>query len=230
MKEENQNWLERLSPGQRFQHILVMISFIILIVTGLVLKFHENWFSRLVINLEGGIIARGIFHRLAAAILMFVSLVHFLHIVFTERGHKDFLLMLPRKKDFSDAILKVGFILGLSEKEPKFDKYAPKDKFQYWAVVLGSLLMIVTGLVLWFQSQAMLVLPKWVFDITAVLHGYQGVLIGIVVILWHLYNVHLNPKDFPMSKVWLDGKISLEELKKEHPLQYEREYKNKIQG
>ncbi|MCJ7497730.1 MAG: hypothetical protein MUO78_06310, partial [candidate division Zixibacteria bacterium] len=76
----------------------------------------------------------------------------------------------------------------------------------------------------WYQTQAMLVLPKWVIDITRVVHSYQGVIIAIVILFWHLYIVHLNPKRFPMSRIWIDGKISLEELELEHPLEYERKY------
>jgi formate dehydrogenase gamma subunit len=220
---EEKIMVERLTRSQRVQHFLLLVSFIILIITGLALKFHDSWFGELIITLEGGVIAGGIFHRFAAILLIFVAFYHFLYIIFTRYGHEELLLMFPKFKDFKDAFQSVKFTLGLTSKHPKIDKYAPQEKFQYWAVVTGSFLMIITGLVLWYQTQAMLVLPKWVIDITRVVHSYQGVIIAVVILLWHLYIVHLNPRKFPMSRIWIDGKISLEELRTEHPLEYECE-------
>jgi len=221
---EEKMMVERFTRSQRVQHFLLLTSFIILIITGLALKFHNSWLGKLVINLEGGVIARGIFHRFAAVLLIFIAFYHFLYIVFTRYGHDEFLLVLPNWKDFKDAFQSVKFALGLSSEHPQIDKFAPQDKFQYGAVVAGSFLMIITGLVLWYQTQAMLILPKWAIDITRVVHSYQGVIIAVVILLWHLYIVHLNPRRFPMSRIWIDGKISLEELKAEHALEYQREY------
>lgn len=224
---EHAKVVQRLSRSQRIQHLLLLVSFVILIVTGLSLKFHDTWFGKFIITVEGGVVARGIFHRLAAVLLIFVTIYHYLYVLLSRYGHEQFLLLLPRGKDFSDAWKSVLHNLGIRKEPPLLDKYAPPDKFQYWAVVAGSVLMILSGLVLWFLSQAMLILPKWIVDITRVVHSYQGVIIAVVILVWHLYIVHLSSGRFPMSRIWIDGKITLEELKEEHPLEYERMFEGR---
>jgi len=145
-----------------------------------------------------------------------------LWVTFTDHGHKELMAITPRTKDFSDFLKKLAYNLGLSNKLPEFDKYDYLQKFQYWGVVIGTGVMVITGMILWFVNQSMAILPKWVIDVTMLIHGWDGVLIFIVLFLFHLYNVHLNPSVFPMSKTWLDGKISVERLKIEHKLEYDR--------
>jgi cytochrome b subunit of formate dehydrogenase len=82
--------------------------------------------------------------------------------------------------------------------------------------------MIGTGLILWFPNQAMTYLPKWTLDVATVIHSYEALLAFLAIIIWHFYHVHLNPESFPMSKIWLTGKISERELKELHPLEYLR--------
>ncbi|MGB9736394.1 MAG: formate dehydrogenase subunit gamma [bacterium] len=216
------NSIERLSKNQRVQHIILLISMIMLSLTGLVLKFHNNAFSKWLIKLEGGIWVRGMIHRIFAIILILLSIYHILWVTFTDQGHKELMAITPKMKDFSDFFKKLAYNLGFSNELPAFDKYDYLQKFQYWGVVLGTIVMVITGMILWFVNQSMAILPKWVIDVTMLIHGWDGVLIFIVLFLFHLYNVHLNPEVFPMSKTWLDGKISIERLKHEHKLEYDR--------
>jgi|Deesub1362B_J571_1020462.scaffolds.fasta_scaffold02746_4 cytochrome b subunit of formate dehydrogenase len=213
--------IERFNRNLRIQHFILMISMIMLSLTGLALKFHDTWLGRLLMAIEGGFGMRGIIHRTFALILIGLGVYHFYYILFRKEGHEEFLRIVPRGKDVRDFVQYLRFsILGKGE-PPKAGKYDFRQKFQYWGVVAGFWVMVITGFVLWFESAAMAVLPKWFIDVTLVFHGYEGLLIFLVLFLYHLYNVHLNPDHFPMSRVWLDGKISLEQLKKEHPLEYE---------
>jgi hypothetical protein len=83
--------------------------------------------------------------------------------------------------------------------------------------------MILTGLVLFMKKIEMgMLLPKWLWDITFIIHGAEGLIIFIVLFVWHIYNVHINPDYFPMQKTWLNGKISEDELKEKYPLEYDR--------
>ena len=93
------------------------------------------------------------------------------------------------------------FYVGLSPNTPQFDRFNFIEKFEYLALAWGSVVMIATGLVLWFQDQAMVMLPKWTLDVAKVIHSYEALLAFLAIIIWHFYHVHLNPEVFPMSRV-----------------------------
>jgi formate dehydrogenase subunit gamma len=103
----------------------------------------------------------------------------------------------------------------------RFGKFNIRQKVQYFGVMLGTALMVFTGFILWFETAAMLLMSKWMVDVTAIVHGAEGLLIFVILFLWHLYNVHLNPEVFPMSRTWLTGRMSVEELKERHPQEHE---------
>lgn len=214
--------IERFTINERLQHIILFVSLIVLALTGLALKYHNTWFGAFLIRFEGGIEARGWIHRSAAILLMALGVYHCFYVVFSERGHRELMLIVPRIKDIRDFISAVLASFGLRNSFPRYDKYGLVEKVQYWGATLGSFIMIITGLILWFETQSMAVLPKWVMDITTVVHGYEGVLIFLVLFLWHMYIAHINPRNFPMSRTWLTGKISLDRLKEDHPLEFER--------
>lgn len=214
--------LIRFSLHQRIQHIILLSSMIILALTGLTLKFHENTVAQFIIKIEGGIAARGIIHRIAAVVLMLLSTYHIINILFTQKGHSEFLALRPQFKDFSDFYKTIKFNLGISNEKAEFDRFDFRQKIQYWGVLIGSLIMIITGFILWFETQSMAIMPKWIIDVTGIIHSYQGFLIFLILFLWHMYNVHLNPNVFPMNKTWLTGRISTRDLKENHLLEYKK--------
>jgi cytochrome b subunit of formate dehydrogenase len=215
-------YIVRFTLVQRVQHIVLMIALVLLSITGLTLKFHELWLSQFLIRLEGGIEGRGLIHRGAAILLILLTFYHLLYVMFTRAGHEEFIKLLPRRKDFNDFWKAVRYNLGYGKGYPAFEKYNFVQKFQYAGVIIGSAIMIATGLVLWFENQSMAVIPKWLMDVTAVVHGYEGLLAFLVLLLWHLYLAHLNPDVFPMDRVWLTGRMSLDDLKRKHVLEYEK--------
>lgn len=212
--------VQRFTVTQRVLHVLTIASMLVLLLTGIGLLFHDSWWAAWLIRLEGGMEARGYLHRASAVVLMLVAAWHACQVIFTRRGHEEFLRLLPGAKDARDFLQAMRFNAGRAERPPVFGKYSYTEKFQYNGVVVGTLLMIVTGLLLWFENVSMAVMPKWVIDVTLIVHGYDGVLAFIVLFLWHLYNVHLNPRVFPMDKVWITGKTTMKELRERHYLQY----------
>jgi len=212
----------RFTLNERIQHWILLTCMIVLSLTGLALKFHDSWFGKIVIALEGGMEARGTIHRVFAVILMALVVYHVFYLLFSEKGHAQFIKGAPRLKDFQDFYGTLRYYLGITDETPKFGWFDFRQKFQYWGVAAGSVIMIFTGLVLWFETQSMAVMPKWIFDLTAIVHGYEGLILFLVLFLWHMYVVHLSPENFPMNRTWLSGEISLDKLKEHHALEYER--------
>jgi cytochrome b subunit of formate dehydrogenase len=153
-----------------------------------------------------------------------LTLVHLSAVVLPVLTHRSSLAMVPRPKDFRDAVLTIRYYLGITPKRPEYDHFDYKEKFEYWGIVFGSFIMICTGFVLLLPLLATKFLPGQVIPAAKVAHGNEGLMAMLVVIVWHLYNVHLAPDVFPMSRTIFTGKISRERLRHEHGLEYERKF------
>jgi len=213
---------ERLSLNQRVQHWLLITSFVTLMVTGLPLTSPTSEVSRRVVTFLGGMGARAIIHRTAAIALIVLACYHLLYVLFSRRGYRDFRELTPGIQDGRDVLRMLRFYLGFSTVPARFGRYNFIEKFEYLAVGWGSVVMVGTGTLLWAPGLSLSLVPKWVMDVALIVHGWEAVLAFLAIIIWHMYNVHFNPSVFPMSRVWLTGRISLHELKENHPLEYDR--------
>ena len=214
----------RFTVNERLQHLVLMVCMVLLMITGLALRFADTWFGQVVIAAEGGIEARGLLHRIAAGGLMILCLHHILYTTFTERGHGKLMAILPRLQDFRDLVQTLRQSLGSESQPPRFEHFDFRQKFQYWALAVGVVTMSLTGLVLWFESISMTVMPKWVIDATQASHSGEGLVIFLVLFVQHLYDTHLRPGVFPMDWSWVNGRISVEDLSRRHGREYERLY------
>jgi len=220
--------ITRFNLTERIQHIILFVTLIMLLITGLSLTYYDSWLGRFMIELEGGLDGRGKLHNLFAFILIGLCIFHSFYVTFSDKGHKEISYIKFRKKDFKDIILSFRYNFGMSKEKPRFGRYNLAQKFQYWAVVLGCSVMIITGIILLLKFWGIgMIVPKWLWDITNLIHSYEGMLIFLVLFVWHIYDVHLSPGEFPMSKIWLTGVISKSKLKEEHPEEYEEIYGEK---
>jgi len=219
---EAEGEVQRFSLLFRVQHVLLFLSTITLIITGLPLRF-PNWRSSAILfAITGGVEGSGLIHRTAAALLIFVSVFHMGYIILTAEGRRQLFYLLPRKKDFQDVGHNVLYFFGRRPARARFDRFTYFEKFDYWAVYWGVVIMIGTGLTLWFEDQAMRVLPKLAVDMAKEVHSDEALLATLAIVVWHFYNVHFNPDNFPLSWTWWTGKISLAKMRREHSLEYER--------
>ncbi|MBM4396226.1 MAG: response regulator [Deltaproteobacteria bacterium] len=219
-RAEEERGFVRFTPGMRFQHVVLMLTFFVLTVTGVPLMFPDLF--RGVFFFEDSSLLRSILHRVAAVGLMLACVLHVVWAIVTDEGHANIRAILPRlPKDLFDFFEDIGYCLGLRKERPKVGKYNWVEKFEYFALVWGTIVKIVSGLVLWFTDAVLHVAPLWVIDLAKVVHRYEAILAILSVVVWHMYTVHLRPGTFPMSRVWLDGKISREDMLHHHPLEYE---------
>jgi cytochrome b subunit of formate dehydrogenase len=226
--KKEEEYFVRFSLNIRLQHLTLAIGVILLIITGLPIKFHDSGWANLFFDLIGGIQVSRLIHRIGAGMLIFVSIWHTLYIAFTKEGRNEFKELLPRKKDFLDFYQNIKYMLGKTNERPKYGRYSYIEKFDYWAVYWGMVIMVLSGLILWFHNFFLGIFPKFVFDIAKEAHSDEAMLATLAIVIWHWYNAHLNPHIFPFNPTIFTGKISKERMMREHPLEYERIMKEKL--
>ena len=197
---------ERFSWNFRTQHMILLASCLILIITGLPLKFHEARLSQLFFDLVGGVQMSTLIHRIGAVGLIAVGAYHLLYLVAFREGRRDFWELLPRPKDVTDLFQMLRYFLGKTDEKPRFGRFSYVEKFDYWAVYWGMVIMIGSGLILWYLETFLQYMPKFAADIAREAHSDEGLLATLAIIIWHFYNVHLNPENFPMNWTMFTGK------------------------
>jgi cytochrome b subunit of formate dehydrogenase len=169
----------------------------------------------------GGIQTSSLLHRIGAVGLMGVAVYHMLYLIFSAEGRWNFVHLIPGPGDLKDLIQMLKYFLGRTEEHPKFSRFSYVEKFDYWAVYWGMVIMVGSGCLLWFETVTLSVFPKYMLDIAKEAHSDEALLATLAIIIWHFYNVHFNPRKFPMNRTWITGKISEAEMIAEHLLEYE---------
>jgi cytochrome b subunit of formate dehydrogenase len=213
--ECNGRWFPRMAGFERVQHLLLMTSFFTLVWTGFALKFPEAWPFAWLAHLEGGSHLRSTVHRVAAVVMIGTSLLH-IGYLFTPRGRRLLIDLLPSLGDVRGAFLNVLYLVGLRREPPPFERFNYIEKAEYWALVWGTVVMTATGCLLWFENQSLQWLPKWGIDLATLVHYYEAWLAFVAIVVWHIYQNMLNPDVYPMNWGWVTGLISEEQLRHEH--------------
>src|SRR6185436_10810626 len=208
----------RLTANQRLQHWLLLSSFIILVVSGFALQYPDSWLAWMLGSNE---FLRRIIHRVAAVVMLVVGAYHLLYLALTKDGRQWVKDMLPKLKDVRDVMGNFAYYLGLKRVKPKIARFCYAEKAEYWAVIWGTLVMGLTGLMIWFKISFFSFLPRWWVDIALAVHFYEAVLATLAIIVWHFYHVIFDPDVYPLNFAMIDGRVSEELYKEEHELDYE---------
>ncbi len=220
-KLKDASWIRRLDTTEVILHLLLAISFTLLVITGFALRFPETGWARFVTWLGMNEPVRSTLHRIAAVVLIGVSFSHVYSLIFTRRGRMQFRAMLPGFRDASDAIGTMKFYTWMSRTQPGADRYDYTQKAEYWALIWGTAVMALTGFVLWFPVQAAKIFPSWIVMVSQTIHYYEAWLATLAIIVWHGFFTIVHPREFPMSWTWITGRMPLEDARHHHSRWYE---------
>lgn len=225
----------RFDIHQRAQHWLMLSGVILLGLTGWPLRgagvftgapliggMDAAGYSTAFMKLFGGAQGAALWHRIGAVLIIISSAYHLFYLTFLAANKRLPLSMLPVPKDAMDMKDNILFMLGLKKERPQFDRYMYLEKFDYWAVFWGIVMMVGTGFVFWFPVFFAKYAPGWIITAAQIVHGEEATLAITFLFVVHFYNVHLKPSIFPMNWAWLNGRITVANLKHEHPAEYER--------
>ena len=206
---------ERFHWTQRIAHALLLTSFTLLGITGLPQKFASAGWAQAMIAFFGGIETTRLIHHVCAVILMFLAIYHIL-----DAGYKIFVLhtrlsMLPGVKDVIDALQTFGYNLGITKKRPQMGRYTFEEKVEYWALIWGTVIMGITGFMMWNPIVTAKILPGEIIPASKAAHGGEALLAVLAIVVWHMYGVHLRR----FNKAMFTGNQTEEEMLHEHPLE-----------
>jgi cytochrome b subunit of formate dehydrogenase len=217
----------RFGRIHRRLHILVIISFLGLAITGMTLKFSYIWWAQLISDLLGGFESAGYIHRICAVITFFYFGTHIIFL-FRDKRRKNvtwrqYLFnknsMLPNGSDLKEAWQTLKWFIGLGPR-PQYGRYTYWEKFDYFAVFWGVAVIGSTGLILWFPEFFTYFLPGWFINVATIVHSDEALLAVGFIFTVHFFNTHFRPDRFPIDTVIFTGRIPVEELKIDRPREY----------
>ncbi|MGB9406647.1 MAG: hypothetical protein WCA89_03875 [Terracidiphilus sp.] len=217
----------RFTREQRYLHAALFTSFLGLAATGLPLRFSESIWARGLARGVGGFGAILFFHKFCAVVLTLAFLIHVKEIFTRGIVHREKGIfwgatsMVANWKDVKDLFGHLRWFLGLGPK-PQFERYAYWEKFDYWAVFWGMVVIGFSGYAMWFAPFFAHFLPGWALNAVLVIHSEEGLLAILFIFSIHFVNTHLRPDSFPMDMVIFTGVESEEEFKAKRPMEYRR--------
>jgi formate dehydrogenase gamma subunit len=214
--------IRRFSTYRVAEHWIHMVTFSVLVITGLSQKFYSLDISMWLIFHLGGIDYVRLIHRYTGIIFLVTTSLHIATGIIGIMLWKWKPTMVINKKDFSDTIRNIKYYLGMEDHPAICDRYSYRQKFEYWGVLISAIIIIFSGLILWFPVLVRQFLPGEIIPAAKVLHTNQALLIFIIIALWHIYNSIFSPEIFPIDKSIFTGYISRERMALEHPIELAR--------
>jgi len=226
---KGQKLYRRFTRFQRVLHMVMMLSFFLLALTGMALKFSYMGWAQFISRTLGGSEAMGVLHRMGAIALIIVFAMHLANVARKRReAKKTWKQMLTgpetimfRKQDLRDFMGSVKWFFGLGPR-PKFGRWTYWEKFDYFAVFWGVFVIGMTGLILWFPELFTRIVPGWFVNVATIIHSDEALLAVGFIFTVHFFNTHFRPDKFPMDTVMFTGRVTLDELKYDKPGEYER--------
>ncbi|MCJ7498551.1 MAG: cytochrome c3 family protein [candidate division Zixibacteria bacterium] len=221
-KEAKEGTVIRFNRGEIIQHLLLLITFATLVISGFALRFPDAWWAKWMLRSEAGAHFRSDVHRVAAVIFILVSLYHIYYLISTKRGRAQLRALFPTPNDLSLLIQNINYQLGLVKERPEFDRYAYMEKAEYWALIWGTIVMVITGFPMWFENFFLKYMPTWLLNVFKAIHFYEAILATTAILIWHMFFMIFEPESYPVNFGMMFGRITEKELEEKHPAEYER--------
>lgn len=223
-----QKFYRRFSYSQRITHLFVIVSFLVLVLTGMILKFAYTDWAKVAADMLGGVRSAGIMHRIGAVITFGYFIFHVFYLIWKKsksgKSWGKFIFgsesLMFNRQDLRDfwATMKWFMMRG---PRPAYGRFTYWEKFDYFAVFWGVAVIGFSGLMLWFPEFFSLFLPGWAINIAQIVHSDEALLASGFIFTIHFFNTHFRPESFPMDTVIFTGYTPLEHYKHERPKEYE---------
>ncbi len=217
---DKKEYFTRFTVNQRIEHIILIVTFVMLSLTGLAQKFYSaGWAEWIILNM-GGIEYTRLIHRAFALLFsagMLYHLGYVIHALFVRHARPS---MVPTLKDARDVVNALRYSFGFIEKPPQFGRFDYRQKFEYWGIIFGSIVIITSGFALAFPLLVTRVLSGQFVAAAREFHGNEAMLAVLTIVIWHLYDVIFRPGVFPGDTSIFTGRISRERMMEEHSLEY----------
>lgn len=207
----------RFTTVQRLEHLVLMVSFTTLALTGLPQKYAATGLGEGLLVLLGGIEAVRIVHRISAIVLVLATIAHVVEVAYRLFVERTPLSMAPRVGDVKNALGTFLYNVGRRPNRPPQGRYSFEEKVEYWALIWGTLLMIATGFMLWKPTVVTTLFSGQFIPASRVIHGGEALLAVLAIVVWHGYGVHLRH----FNRSMFTGVMTEEEMRQEHPLELE---------
>jgi cytochrome b subunit of formate dehydrogenase len=225
----------RSTANQRIQHIILATCVIVLILTGMPLKFHDAFWAHYLYSLFGGIKVAPIVHKTVGCTLMLLFAYHLIYLSYNifvrqivplrkKEGLSVGKLLkllatqpfMPNRKDVKDIIQLFKYLLFLTDSRPEGAEFTWKNKFDYWAPFWGIPVLGLSGLIMWNKEFATKFFPGEIINYALIAHSDEALLAALFLLIWHWYNVHFKTSVFPMGTVFITGYLSEKLMVEDH--------------
>lgn len=233
--QDGNKYFYRLTLNQRIQHVVLAVTVVFLVLTGMPLKFHDASWAPYLYALFGGIKYAPLVHKFNGAILVGLFFYHIGYLIYViskfhiepkrqkgelgKYGSLKIVLtqcLVPNLKDAFDIRDLLKYLLFFTNKRPDGDNFTWKEKFDYWAPFWGMVIIGLSGLILWNKELFTQILPGGVLNFLLIAHSDEALLAALFLFIWHWYNVHFSTSVFPMGTVFITGYLPEELMVEEH--------------
>jgi formate dehydrogenase gamma subunit len=205
----------RLTVSERVQHSVLVVSFVVLVITGFALKYPHSFWAAPIVSWEHAFPVRGWLHRIAGLALIGASVYHIIYVAAKKSGRKWLRDMVPDLRDAREALDTVNYNLGRRRTLPRYRRFNYAEKAEYWALVWGTAVMAISGILLWVNDWILSHLPHpaSILAISTAIHFYEAILATLAILVWHFYAVIFDPDIYPVKWTFLTGRSPEHEVR-----------------